>query len=128
MQPCDNVQWAQIGFSSASASKRRQQGNAGKYFAVSGLPPGLLLQACLHNLEDALAACQRIGYPIMLKASWGGGGKGIRKVRSMPIGICMSSAHNHPRMGQRFLAPAKGKPYLSTVLEKEICGHAGPER
>lgn len=39
-----------------------------------------LSQACVHNLEEALVNCKRIGYPIMLKASWGGGGKGIRKV------------------------------------------------
>ena len=38
------------------------------------------LQACLHNVEEALMSCRKIGYPIMLKASWGGGGKGIRKV------------------------------------------------
>lgn len=34
----------------------------------------------MHSLEEALERCARIGYPIMLKASWGGGGKGIRKV------------------------------------------------
>lgn len=39
-------------------------------------------QACIHNLEEALVSCKRIGYPIMLKASWGGGGKGIRKVHT----------------------------------------------
>ena len=39
-----------------------------------------MLQACLHNVEEALISCRKIGYPIMLKASWGGGGKGIRKV------------------------------------------------
>ena len=35
-----------------------------------------------HNGTQAEAAqvCEEIGYPIMLKASWGGGGKGIRKV------------------------------------------------
>ena len=39
-----------------------------------------MIQACINSLEDALACCNRIGYPVMLKASWGGGGKGIRKV------------------------------------------------
>ena len=37
------------------------------------------VQACIQNLEQALACCEQIGYPVMLKASWGGGGKGIRK-------------------------------------------------
>src|SRR5437763_2653304 len=34
------------------------------------------------TLEDALAAGERIGYPLMLKATAGGGGRGIRKVTS----------------------------------------------
>jgi len=34
----------------------------------------------LDTLEDALAAADRIGYPLMLKATAGGGGRGIRKV------------------------------------------------
>jgi acetyl/propionyl-CoA carboxylase alpha subunit/acetyl-CoA carboxylase carboxyltransferase component len=34
------------------------------------------------TLEDALAAAARIGYPLMLKASAGGGGRGIRMVGS----------------------------------------------
>ncbi len=40
------------------------------------------MQACLHNAEEALISCRKVGFPIMLKASWGGGGKGIRKVRA----------------------------------------------
>lgn len=34
--------------------------------------------ACIHTEEEAVEAANRIGYPVMLKASEGGGGKGIR--------------------------------------------------
>jgi len=34
----------------------------------------------VHNSEEALTVAEKIGYPVMLKASAGGGGKGIRKV------------------------------------------------
>ena len=31
----------------------------------------------VHTAEEALAVAEKIGYPVMLKASAGGGGKGI---------------------------------------------------
>lgn len=34
------------------------------------------------TLDEALAAANRIGYPVMVKASEGGGGKGIRMSHS----------------------------------------------
>ena len=34
----------------------------------------------VHTSEEALKVAEKIGYPVMLKASAGGGGKGIRKV------------------------------------------------
>lgn len=37
------------------------------------------MQSCIHSVDQALECCNSIGYPVMLKASWGGGGKGIRK-------------------------------------------------
>jgi len=35
------------------------------------------------NTEDAIAFCRESGFPVMLKAAYGGGGRGMRIVRSM---------------------------------------------
>ncbi|XP_071057083.1 acetyl-CoA carboxylase isoform X2 [Onthophagus taurus] len=40
----------------------------------------LFARGCIHSPEQGLAAAQKIGFPVMIKASEGGGGKGIRKV------------------------------------------------
>ncbi|KAA6416986.1 MAG: plastid acetyl-carboxylase, partial [Trebouxia sp. A1-2] len=44
------------------------------------IPVDVYKRACVHSVEETLECCNRIQYPCMLKASWGGGGKGIRKV------------------------------------------------
>ncbi|MGD0300153.1 MAG: acetyl-CoA carboxylase biotin carboxylase subunit [Bryobacteraceae bacterium] len=48
--------------------------------AKSGVPilPGS--QGILKDVDDALETAERIGYPVMLKASAGGGGRGMRMV------------------------------------------------
>lgn len=51
------------------------------YDRRSGCLPGKAFSdACIHSAQEALAAAKKIGFPIMIKASEGGGGKGIRKV------------------------------------------------
>jgi len=40
----------------------------------------LYKKGCVANAEEGLVAAQKIGFPVMIKASEGGGGKGIRKV------------------------------------------------
>ncbi|XP_056647760.1 acetyl-CoA carboxylase isoform X2 [Diorhabda sublineata] len=40
----------------------------------------LFAKGCVHTAEEGLAAAHKIGFPVMIKASEGGGGKGIRKV------------------------------------------------
>ena len=47
-----------------------------------GIDDVLFRKACINNVEEAIACAERIGYPVMLKASEGGGGKGIRKCGS----------------------------------------------
>ncbi|XP_015697314.2 acetyl-CoA carboxylase 1 [Oryza brachyantha] len=46
------------------------------------IPEELYKDACVSTTEEAVASCQVVGYPAMIKASWGGGGKGIRKVHN----------------------------------------------
>ena len=51
---------------------------AKKIMEKAGVPVIPSSPGPVKNLDDALAVCERIGYPIMVKASGGGGGRGIR--------------------------------------------------
>ena len=46
------------------------------------IPQDTFEAACVTTAEEALAAAERVGYPVMLKASEGGGGKGIRMCKN----------------------------------------------
>ena len=46
------------------------------------VPNEIYKQGCVETVDDCLAAANKIGFPVMVKASEGGGGKGIRKVNN----------------------------------------------
>jgi acetyl-CoA carboxylase/biotin carboxylase 1 len=46
------------------------------------IPQEIFNKACIFNVEEAAKMAEKIGYPVMLKASEGGGGKGIRMVKN----------------------------------------------
>jgi acetyl-CoA carboxylase biotin carboxylase subunit len=77
------VAQAGLAFIGPSPIAMRIMGNknsARRAMAAAGIPvvPG---SNPLHGEEDAKAAAWEIGYPVVLKASAGGGGKGMRTVR-----------------------------------------------
>ncbi len=51
---------------------------AKKIMADAGVPVIPSSPGSIGSLEDALAFCEKTGYPVMVKASGGGGGRGIR--------------------------------------------------
>ena len=48
----------------------------------AGVPVVPGTQENLRNVEEAIELCNKIGYPVMLKASSGGGGKGMRLIHN----------------------------------------------
>lgn len=48
-----------------------------QYYSV---PSEIYEHGCVNDVEDGLTGAEKIGYPVVIKASEGGGGKGIRKV------------------------------------------------
>ncbi|CAL1538931.1 unnamed protein product [Lymnaea stagnalis] len=46
------------------------------------VPSDLYRKGCTANAEEGLEAAKKIGFPVMIKASEGGGGKGIRKAEN----------------------------------------------
>lgn len=77
---CDECQITFIGPSAQTIELMGNKINARTEMKKAGIPviPGS--DGLLETSDEALAVAKTIGFPIMLKAAAGGGGKGIRKV------------------------------------------------
>jgi acetyl/propionyl-CoA carboxylase alpha subunit/acetyl-CoA carboxylase carboxyltransferase component len=77
---CDRLGIAFIG-PSADAMRKLGDKIGSKLIAEEvGVPVAPWSRGAVDTLEDALAAAESVGYPLMLKATAGGGGRGIRMV------------------------------------------------
>ncbi|NLM68307.1 MAG: acetyl-CoA carboxylase biotin carboxylase subunit, partial [Enterococcus sp.] len=77
---CEECNITFIGPKSETIDAMGNKINARKLMIEAGVPviPGS--DGALSTVDEALAIADEIGYPVMLKAAAGGGGKGIRKV------------------------------------------------
>lgn len=77
---CETCQIAFIGPKPETIQLMGNKANARIQMQANDVPviPGST--GFLKDADDALATAEKVGYPVMLKAASGGGGKGIRKV------------------------------------------------
>ncbi|XP_060048534.1 acetyl-CoA carboxylase 2 isoform X2 [Erinaceus europaeus] len=68
--------WSGSGLTVAWTEGDLQQG---KRISV---PENIYDKGCVKDVDEGLEAAEKIGFPLMIKASEGGGGKGIRKAKS----------------------------------------------
>ncbi|KAM9625723.1 acetyl-CoA carboxylase 2 isoform 2-T2 [Morphnus guianensis] len=60
-----------------------------KHRQMISIPLETYMQGCVKDVEEGLEVAKGIGYPLMIKAAEGGGGKGIRKVEAAEeFGTC----------------------------------------
>ncbi|XP_053473646.1 acetyl-CoA carboxylase 1 isoform X4 [Ictalurus furcatus] len=76
---------------------------------IINVPSELYEQGCVQDVEAGLKAAEKVGYPVMVKASEGGGGKGIRKV---------NSADDFPNLFRQVQTEVPGSPIFVMQLAK----------
>ncbi len=91
-----------------SKTRARQAADAVGMPRVPGSTTGL------DSLDEALQVASQIGYPVMLKAAAGGGGKGMRAVLGPEL---MESAYNGAR-SEAERAFGSGEVYLEKLIER----------
>lgn len=82
VQMCEQHHITFIGPSSELISRMGNKSEAKKTMKQAGVPVVPGTEEPVYDLEEAKREAERIGYPVMIKASSGGGGKGMRIARS----------------------------------------------
>ncbi|NXR84120.1 ACAC carboxylase, partial [Pycnonotus jocosus] len=77
---------------------------------ILNVPEELYEKGCVKDADDGLRAAEEVGYPVMIKASEGGGGKGIRKV---------NNADDFPNLFRQVQTEVPGSPIFVMRLAKQ---------
>lgn len=76
---CEKHNITFIGPKSSVIEKMGDKTSARDSMRAAGVPVTPGSEGNLENVEEALALAQEVGYPVMIKATSGGGGRGIRR-------------------------------------------------
>lgn len=79
---CVEVGLTFIGPCGEAIRKAGSKSAARELMRTAGVPVTPGSDGPVNSVEDALTAAQQVGYPVLLKASSGGGGRGIRRCNS----------------------------------------------
>ncbi|MDB6352016.1 acetyl-CoA carboxylase biotin carboxylase subunit [Trichococcus sp. K1Tr] len=77
---CEEMNIRFIGPSSTIIDLMGNKANARKTMIAAGVPVTPGSEGYISSYEEAVLQAEKIGYPVILKAAAGGGGKGMRKV------------------------------------------------
>ncbi|XP_063308912.1 acetyl-CoA carboxylase 1 isoform X1 [Pelobates fuscus] len=77
---------------------------------ILNVPQDLYQKGYVKDVDDGLKAAEVVGYPVMIKASEGGGGKGIRKV---------NNAEDFPNLFRQVQTEVPGSPIFVMRLAKQ---------
>ncbi|XP_066189653.1 acetyl-CoA carboxylase 1 isoform X3 [Sylvia atricapilla] len=77
---------------------------------ILSVPQELYEKGYVKDADDGLRAAEEVGYPVMIKASEGGGGKGIRKV---------NNADDFPNLFRQVQTEVPGSPIFVMRLAKQ---------
>ncbi|MBC7324134.1 MAG: ATP-grasp domain-containing protein, partial [Moorella sp. (in: Bacteria)] len=80
-EACESFGLVFIGPPVAAMEKMGDKAAAREIVCRAGVPVVPGSRGALREAEEALAAAEEIGYPVLVKASFGGGGRGMRAAR-----------------------------------------------
>ncbi|NXD65210.1 ACACB carboxylase, partial [Eolophus roseicapillus] len=105
-------------------AQRSEEGQ--KHQQTISIPLETYDQACIKDMEEGLEVAKRIGYPLMIKAAEGGGGKGIRKVEAAEeFGTCFRQVQAEAPGSPIFLMElAQHARHLEVQVLADEYGHA----
>ncbi|MFH1502134.1 MAG: acetyl-CoA carboxylase biotin carboxylase subunit [Candidatus Eisenbacteria bacterium] len=111
---CEDAGMTFIGPDSRTIALVGDKMEARKTMVAAGIPVVPGGDRPLSGEDEILAEAERIGYPVMMKAAAGGGGKGMRVVRD-PSGLASAAKAARSEAGSAF---ADDRIYLEKLIER----------